>query len=574
VMFCKKLLASTVAIIIGSISLGGCQTVKSLNATFISSTYEEVNGKLIDEAKGRINSPAVKERNALTDVLDSFTISENGDEVGFNIREKIEKENLKNSQMGISAQQQETRELLSVSTQELTGSGAKNLNGYIQSIADRVIQQWPHEKPSPAITSIVVKNESYWAGMSENNVLRLNTGVLVNADDEDEVAAIIAHEVSHALLKHHYARDQKEIENKAFAVAANLAASYIIENTGNTDSASAAKIMLSSYALTKLNSNILFPAWERHLENEADLLAIDLLYKSGYDWEKLITVFERTQDQEAINEKEVIKNEKILEDRAALIADSGNIEQSFALSLEKSISQIGRSFKGITSSHASSEKRIEETSFYMQREYEDDFPPNPTIERFEKNVWQGEGFSAIKKSVYGQRAKIMLAQDKFDEAYKFASSSLGNASDPDPAARSVMYYVQKQRGNDAKALEHLEIARKSSGATIDIFDSLVSEYEKQKKWGDANDAWKERFDRFYPSVTVDHFLPKHIGLLVKSGDKVKASSLLADCQKMGTRTYGRCEYEYEVASNPLGDMEKNKNKGQEKNKKKNKDGKS
>jgi predicted Zn-dependent protease len=523
-----------IAAMLVTTALSGCQTMKAIQTQVAGGTYNTFDGKLIETADDRITKPV--EVNPFTTLLDQFNVEQDGQEVGFNVKNRMETERAE-ALKGLSARDLELRELQFNSIQELTGEGAQALTSYIYSIVARLLEEWPHDKPE--ISVAIIRSDNYHASMSDNGILRLNTAVLLNADDEDEVAAVVAHELAHALFQHHNAEDQQAIEDKSFIVATQFAAGWLGGNSDSPATQNAAKaLMISGFGMYRINNSILYPGWKRHQEDEADLLAVDLLYRAGYDWERMTTVLERLDSEQKRVQAEKIAREEEIEKSKKQLGEYTNLSDVLNVGLSNVGKDLSRMLDGVGDDHAPASERLLETKLYIQREYMDgDFPPDADTASLQKVVWEGPGFSAIKKSVYGERARILAERGELEEAQDLALKSLNGRSDTDPVARRILYIARKQQGQDAKALLNLELARKDPQAGMEIFKLLRDEYAEQARWDDALQTWHDALLRFPEQITAGIYFPERISLLARAGRATETLDSLKQCQNLNISAY-------------------------------------
>ncbi len=113
----------------------------------------------------------------------------------------------------------------------------------------------------------------------------VNSGLILNADNEAELAGVMAHEIAHVAACH-AAREQTRGE------LANLATIPLIFVGGGIGYAvrSAAGLALPAG----------FLKFSRNFEAEADYLGLEYMYKAGYDPQAFISFFEKI---EALNKK-------------------------------------------------------------------------------------------------------------------------------------------------------------------------------------------------------------------------------------------------------------------------------
>lgn len=550
--------AFIVAAMIATTVLSGCQTMKTLQTHVSGGTYNTFDGKLIESAEDRIADPV--EVTPFTTLLDQFNVEQDGQEIGFNVRNRMETERAE-ALKELSARDLELRELQFNSIQELSGEGAKALTSYIYSIVSRLIEQWPHERSE--ISVAIIRSDNYSASMSANGILRLNTSVLLNADDEDEVAAIIAHELAHALLQHHNADDQQAIEDKSIIVASQFAAGWLAGNSDSAATQNAAKaLMISGFGMYRINNSILYPGWKRHQEDEADLLAVDLLFRAGYDWERMTTVLERLDSEQKRVQAEKIAREQEIEKSQKQLSEYTNLSDVLNVGLTNVGKDLSGMFDGLSDDHAPASERLLETKLYIQREYMDgDFPPEADTASLQKVVWEGPGFSAIKKSVYGERARILAERGDLEEALDLALKSLDGPTDTDPVARRIAYLARKEQGQKAKALLNLELAHQDPQAGMEIFKLLRDEYAERGRWDDALQTWHDALLKFPEQITAAIYFPERISLLARAGRKSETIESLKQCQDLNISAYvsALCEEAAKPITSPDTPSETNSN---------------
>jgi predicted Zn-dependent protease len=111
----------------------------------------------------------------------------------------------------------------------------------------------------------------------------VNTGVVLAADNEAELAGVMAHEIAHVAACH-VAREQTR------ATLAQLASVPLIFVGGG--------IGLAAQEAAGLALPMTFLRFSRGFEAEADYLGLQYMYKSGYDPEAFTAFFEKVEAQE------------------------------------------------------------------------------------------------------------------------------------------------------------------------------------------------------------------------------------------------------------------------------------
>jgi predicted Zn-dependent protease len=111
----------------------------------------------------------------------------------------------------------------------------------------------------------------------------VNSGVILAADDEAEMAGVMAHEIAHVAACH-AAREQTRSE------LANLATIPLIFVGGG--------IGYAARAATSIAVPAGFLKFSRTFEGQADFLGLQYMYRSGYDPQAFISFFEKVEAQE------------------------------------------------------------------------------------------------------------------------------------------------------------------------------------------------------------------------------------------------------------------------------------
>lgn len=121
----------------------------------------------------------------------------------------------------------------------------------------------------------VINDSSINAFAGPNGVIGMHTGLIVAADSEDELASVLAHEISH-VTQLHLARRFERQSNISLATFASILAAVLI---GTQDPSAGMATLMGSAGLSIQNEL----RHSRINENEADHQGIKLLFNSGYN---------------------------------------------------------------------------------------------------------------------------------------------------------------------------------------------------------------------------------------------------------------------------------------------------
>ena len=131
---------------------------------------------------------------------------------------------------------------------------------------------------------VVFEDKSPNAFALPGNKIGIHTGMLTLVDNQDQLAAVIGHEVGHVLAKHSNERASQEM-------AVNQGMS-MIQAIGSPQSA----LGQTAFGLLGVGAEygILMP-YSRTQESEADIIGVDLMAKAGFDPRQSIALWQKME---------------------------------------------------------------------------------------------------------------------------------------------------------------------------------------------------------------------------------------------------------------------------------------
>jgi beta-barrel assembly-enhancing protease len=164
---------------------------------------------------------------------------------------------------------------------ELSLLNDRQANAYISSLGRQLAAHAPGEKYPYQFK--IVNDTAINAFALPGGFVYVNRGVFDAADDEAQVAGVIAHEIGHVALRH-----GTNQASKAYIAQAPLA---ILGGALGSNSIGG---VLAQLGISFATSSLLLK-YSRDAETQADLMGTQILYDSGYDPTAMVQFFEKIQ---------------------------------------------------------------------------------------------------------------------------------------------------------------------------------------------------------------------------------------------------------------------------------------
>ncbi|MGY1408861.1 MULTISPECIES: M48 family metalloprotease [unclassified Luteimonas] len=161
---------------------------------------------------------------------------------------------------------------------------------WLQSTGNRLAAV--SDDPEQRFTFFMMKDRSINAFATLGGYIGMNAGLVLAAEQEDEVAAVLGHEIAHVTQAHVLRSVERAQRDSIPILLAMLGAIAIAQSAGGNSSDDAAMAAIASAQGFAAQRQI---NYTRSNESEADRIGIRTLARGGYEPEAMASMFERMQ---------------------------------------------------------------------------------------------------------------------------------------------------------------------------------------------------------------------------------------------------------------------------------------
>ena len=164
------------------------------------------------------------------------------------------------------------------------------VNDWIQGVGDQLVSNTL--RASQHFTFFIMRSREINAFATLGGYIGVNVGLILIAENEDELAGVMAHEVSHVVQNHVLRAVEKSKQATIPIVLAMLGAILVAQKAGGSSSGNATQAVIAAGTGLLAQQQINFT---RANESEADRIGIQTLARSGYDPMAMANFFGRMQ---------------------------------------------------------------------------------------------------------------------------------------------------------------------------------------------------------------------------------------------------------------------------------------
>lgn len=340
---------------------------------------------------------------------------------------------------------------------------------------------------------------------------------------EDEVAALIAHELSHTLLGHadstiygQYVQKTRWMHRFGLEIVVDTRnSSSAIQQKGvkKNEVSQMANLQLATILATK----VIAPSWQRTQERSADLLGVDLLVAAGYNPDGMLNLLSVIKQYEDNNRKPPDMNK--LGKQLMAIAQGDNRMKLYG--------GIGVMEMVWGHNHPDAETRTAEVQAYLFRHYDD----GELASTFQKTGWEKSRRNATFRKLLvayegALEAQKLLEAGQAQAAYAKSSATIGSArTQAYPAFILALSLDSIGRYKEAQAvLRHsLDQGQEGSGRVYVKLAQVLASNGKPK------DAWQVMNTGYERFAKAPQMVPAMVRYQRMSGDRKRAGEIARMC---------------------------------------------
>lgn len=414
----------------------------------------------------------------------------------------------------------------------------QTLNDYVNRVAMRLLKEWKLGTP-PDLRVFIRTSGDYNAEALGDGDVFLSANVLRSIESEDELAFLLAHEISHVLLRH-AEREDAIARTRATAGLASRAVlvglyaastkSVNITDTGVKTTADLrgapgermAMTTVAGMAIDKITETVIGGDWSRVQEAEADLLGTDLMVNAKYFIGANRAVTDQMKKAEDEQLRQAATKEEARQQAIAAVMQSGQI-------VSGAMQGVSGALKGLWDklgdTHPSVEARRSWLDAYEKKNYDD--LPRRNLETASVKALKARTkpiFDALDLSLESSAA---LVKGDINKAESLGTKAM-NLAPAEPQVILNMALIRLARGQIPAAIKLLESATATGFPPIVAVVTLAQLHAASGR----KDAAIATLDRARDNFGTDQpFLPTRISILRQFKDAPGLAAVRETCAK-------------------------------------------
>src|SRR5690554_2968815 len=169
-----------------------------------------------------------------------------------------------------------------------------DVNQYLTDMGRQLVEHAP-SGTGQHISVFAIKDAQINAFALPGGYIGINSGLVVSASSESELASVVAHEIGH-VVQRHIARGMTQRSQSSGVMMAALAGALLAALSGSADLAMGVAAFGQAAAVDRQLG------FSRQAEQEADRAGLDMMQRAGYDPAGMVRMFERLESASRLNQ--------------------------------------------------------------------------------------------------------------------------------------------------------------------------------------------------------------------------------------------------------------------------------
>ncbi|MEX2616427.1 MAG: M48 family metalloprotease [Alphaproteobacteria bacterium] len=415
----------------------------------------------------------------------------------------------------------------------------KEISAYLQGIAAKLLRHSPY--PACQVTVYVTPHDAAQAVALADGGILIALGFLRNLKNEDEVAALLAHELSHILMDHHSSDSMVESQDGFLKglEAANASGGMLLGLVDPNLKKSVDATLSVGDALYNVSESMIAPAWTVAQEDEADLLGTDLLVAAGYNPRAMASVMDIIQAQEANAAAVDAERDRLYQQRV-----TGSLMDAVTTTNPNDTTSIVGAVAGLTSAlvsgadkktHRPAAERKADVLAYIKQFHSQHRRRAFAAEPWETRMNAGESgqmFAQYRAAASARRA--VFTGGDLNAAAEDARKGVAGAFSNDAYPRLAYSEVRLKQGAHDKALENLELAMGAGNAPWHVYRSYADMQLATGNAGKATETVESADRKFGRPLGI---APYAIKVYRSANNSEKVNYYMERCRNGGSRAH-------------------------------------
>jgi len=358
---------------------------------------------------------------------------------------------------------------------------------YVNKVGQKIVAELP--SPPFHYRFYVIRQDVYNAFAGPGGHVFINSGLLEGMESEDDLAGLLAHEVSHVACRH--ISNMVEQSNKTTLLTLAGIATGILLGVGGAAPAAASAVTVSSIAAGASASL----AYSRENEMEADQIALKYLAKAGYSGEGLLKTLKKIRSRNWYGSDQMpvyLSTHPAVEDRIAYISSSMEGMPSSSPQYDTTEFQVIQTrLTALYGEERIARKKFETVVKNQPDHYLSHYGYGLILTRTGdynggiKHFRQALENKPLDQTVIRELGRVYFLNGNYEEAY----AMLKGAASPSSRDSEVRFYLGrtlKALGKPIEAAAELERLLDDNPNYIPAYYHLGIIYGEQQKMGDAH----------------------------------------------------------------------------------------